>query len=47
MAAAVLELVKDTKKRERMSSAAAEYMLDYPLEKGYEQFVEAVEKIIL
>ena len=47
MATAVLELVNDTKKRERMSSAAAEYMLDYPLEKGYEQFAEAVEKIIL
>ena len=46
IATAVLDLLKDENKLNHMSKTGAEYMKNFPLEKGYDQFVNAVNNLI-
>lgn len=46
IADAILKLLDDEAQLEKMSAFGPSYMKDYPLEKGFEQFVEAVDKLI-
>lgn len=46
IAAAIIELLDNDEKRVAMSQFGSEYMKAYPLQRGYKQFCEAVEKII-
>lgn len=45
LATAMLELLDNDKEREKMSEIGINYMKDYPLEKGFEQFVKAVNNL--
>ena len=45
IATAILELIDDEKELAKMSKTGIEYMKNYPLEKGFEQFVEAVNNL--
>jgi hypothetical protein len=45
IATALLELIDNDKELAKMSKTGIEYMKDYPLEKGFEQFVEAVDNL--
>ena len=44
IANAILTVLRDKKLQEKMSKAGMEYMKDYPLEKGFEQFIENFDK---
>ncbi len=44
VAEAVLKILEDPELQKKMSKAGAEYMKDYPLEKGYQQFLEYIDK---
>lgn len=43
IAVAILKIIGNEDLQKRMSKGGAEYMLDYPLEKGFEEFKKAVE----
>lgn len=45
IATAILNLLDQPEKREKMSRAGINYMKDYPLERGFEQFVAAVDNL--
>jgi len=45
IATAILDLLDNNDKRNKMSDIGIKYMKDYPLEKGFEQFVEAVDNL--
>ena len=45
IATTILELIDSDKELEKMSKIGNKYMQDYPLEKGFEQFVEAVNNL--
>lgn len=45
IATALLKIYDDKKLSEKMSKFGQKYMLDYPLEKGFEQFVSAVDNM--
>lgn len=45
IATALIELIDNEKELEKMSKAGLKYMKDYPLEKGFEQFVKAVNNL--
>lgn len=44
IATAILKIFSDDKLRKSMSDAGYKYMQDYPIEKGYNQFVKIVDK---
>ncbi|MBR2589202.1 glycosyltransferase [Candidatus Saccharibacteria bacterium] len=44
IATAILKIFADEKLQQKMSKAGYKYMQDYPIEKGYEQFVEIIDK---
>ena len=44
IANAILTVLRDKKLQEKMSKTGMEYMKDYPLEKGFEQFIENFDK---
>ncbi len=44
VANAILTVLRDKKLQEKMSKAGMEYMKDYPLEKGFEQFIDNFDK---
>jgi len=46
IATAIIRLIDDDKKLKEMSKAGINYMKDYPLEKGFEQFIMAVDNLI-
>ena len=46
IASAIIQLIDDDKKLSEMSKIGINYMKDYPLEKGFEQFVKAVDNLI-
>ena len=46
IATTMLELIDDDKELKRMSEIGNAYMQDKPLEKGFEQFVEAVNNLL-
>lgn len=46
IAAAIIHIVKDEKLQEEMSKAGQKFMKDYPLEKGYEKFIEAIGEMV-
>lgn len=45
VASTIINLLDDNEKRSTMSKIGLSYMKDYPLEKGFVQFVEAVDNI--
>ena len=45
IATALIKIIDDEKLQEKMSKAGNRYMQDYPIEKGYNQFREFVEKV--
>lgn len=45
IATAIIDLLGNEKKLKEMSKIGKEYMKDYPLEKGFEQFVKAVNNL--
>lgn len=45
IATAILNLIDNKKELDTMSKAGLNYMKDYPLERGFEQFVEAVNNL--
>ncbi len=45
IATALLKIIDDDKLRARMSKIGTTYMKDYPLEKGFEQFLKAVDHL--
>lgn len=45
VATAILELLDNNKVLEKMSKTGEKYMKDYPLERGYEQFINAVDNL--
>ena len=45
IATAIINLIDDKKALAKMSETGMKYMKDYPLEKGFEQFVEAVDNL--
>ncbi len=45
IASLLLKLIDDDKELKKMSKAGLDYMKDYPLEKGFEQFIEAVNNL--
>ena len=46
IASTVLELYDDNKKQEKMSKNSLAYMQKYPLEKGYEEFINAFNDLL-
>ena len=46
IASSILYLLDHDEERERMSKFGVNYMKDYPLEKGFEQFVKIVDKML-
>lgn len=44
IATAILKIFADEKLQKKMSQAGYKYMQDYPIEKGYQQFVEIIDK---
>ncbi len=44
IATAILKIFSDEKLQKSMSTAGYKYMQDYPIEKGYNQFVEIIDK---
>jgi len=44
VANAILTVLRDKKLQEKMSKSGMEYMKDYPLEKGFEQFIDNFNK---
>ena len=47
VAAAILELLDDEKRRNKMSIAGRKYMKDYPLERGFKEFEAIINDIIM
>ena len=45
IATTIIKLLDDKKELDKMSKAGQNYMKDYPLEKGFEQFVNAVDNL--
>lgn len=45
IAAAILKLLDNPQKREQMSEFGPEYMKDYPLERGFSQFIQSVDML--
>ena len=45
LATAIIDLIDNEKELDKMSKTGREYMKDYPLEKGFEQFVKAVNNL--
>ena len=46
IATALIYLLENEEVRSRMSAAGIRYMKDYPLEKGYQQFLDAVDNVL-
>ena len=46
IATALIKILDDEKLQEKMGKAGNEYMQDFPIEKGYEQFADFVRKVI-
>ena len=46
IASAIIKILKDEKLQKEMSDFGVEYMKNYPLEKGFEQFLDAVDKML-
>lgn len=46
VAAALIRLLDDTAKCQKMSQAGVKYMQDKPIEKGYAQFITAVQNVL-
>lgn len=46
IATALIKILDDEKLQEKMAKAGNEYMQDFPIEKGYEQFADFVRKVI-
>ncbi|MCR4952378.1 MAG: glycosyltransferase [Solobacterium sp.] len=46
VAAAILELLENTERNDKMSAFGPQFMKNYPLEKGFEQFVQAVDSLV-
>lgn len=46
IATALIKIIDDEALQQKMSEAGQEFMKDYPLEKGYQEFLRAVNKII-
>ncbi len=46
IASAIITILKDENLQKQMSEFGIEYMKNYPLEKGFEQFVAAVDKML-
>lgn len=44
IATAVLKIFSDKKLQKSMSDAGLKYMQDYPMEKGYQQFIDIIDK---
>ncbi|MBR2710725.1 glycosyltransferase [Candidatus Saccharibacteria bacterium] len=44
IATAILEIFADEKLQKKMSAAGYKYMQEYPIEKGYQQFIEIIDK---
>ena len=46
IASAIIHLIDNEEERERMSEFGINYMKDYPLERGFEQFLKAVDDML-
>lgn len=46
IATAIIKILDDKKLQQKMSKSGIEYMSNYPIEKGYEQFGEIVDNIL-
>lgn len=46
IASAIIHIVRDEKLQKEMSKAGVEFMKDYPLEKGYEKFIESIGEMV-
>lgn len=47
IAQTLLKVIRDDALREKMSKSGAQYMKDYPLEKGFQQFVQVIHNLTL
>ena len=46
IASAIIDLLDNEEKRNKMSAFGINYMKDYPLEKGFAQFLKAVDDML-
>lgn len=46
IATAIISILDDKKMQQKMSKAGSEFMKDYPLERGFQDFLTAVERVL-